>query len=817
LKQLAQNKVLPKGDTINVALIGSAGTGKSTFINSFLGVENLARAGDFGESCTQVVSEYVDVPTQSIPYRVEVILKAESIIMLEIREHFEICATHYAAIKNEKMCSVDEDDAELEQAEIEEDREKLDTAEEYLCQLFGSIRGFQPGNIGSMMKKLTATNQQETQIKRLQKHCKKIIQQCMNKLQMKSEDIKVVEASLSGYTRKANNNQDAMWPLVQLIRFHINSPILRQGFTIADCPGLSDVSLARREATKSYLRNCSMVLVLANIDRIATDPATKEHVRQYTMQKGPGNVILLATRIDDVTSDPPAISDESRPRLQVCHEQVDQAQKKLASAPSSAEARAAVSCAKAKLKRQRILMRNDYIMPKLCEWKDVQGLIVFPISSHVHLQYMRGIDMYDPPPLNFTEDNIGRVRAAICTKIEVGRLQTLRTHIYHTLRLPITRLLMVLKTTPSDRQDQILALLYSSKDFSDEYVMDYRQEVKVAFKIYVESAISKKLKSEWSVKMGHKVDEFRQLYKTPASLKAFSIRSGRHKPGKSPVIVDWNDEMLIILKPELDKIINDFEDQLGKVKEKVKSDIILQLDRLRDKLCSEEHIGGIDLTDFMTAFRAHHFNLKERLDNLYGSILNDLREVLQRECSEYGSSIFKEAMSKIFQNMYEEKFASPKKGVTTRRWEYLKGGFCGNKAMNPVPALQRGLADTFTTSERNTHSPLCDTLHHPFNEMIKDMNLLFKNIKDGMTEEEKLTFENILASTNARAEQLFEQAEENLKAVEEWSSERKRAQSMPVEDNDEVEYGLSSEDESSEDEDDDFDECKNGSVVEKEP
>jgi hypothetical protein len=89
------------------------------------------------------------------------------------------------------------------------------------------------------------------------------------------------------------------WPFIQKLRVYLNAYILSKGLIIADLPGLRDLNSARKAVTERYVRQCHQILVVARIDRAATDESIKdifELARRVNLSK----IDIVCTRSEDI-------------------------------------------------------------------------------------------------------------------------------------------------------------------------------------------------------------------------------------------------------------------------------------------------------------------------------------------------------------------------------------------------------------------------------------------------------------------------------------------------------------------------------------
>lgn len=90
-----------------------------------------------------------------------------------------------------------------------------------------------------------------------------------------------------------------MWPIVQLVRVGLHSPLLKRGIIVADLPGRSDVNRLRVRTTTRYIRSCYYYLLVADIARVQTDNNVHRNLHRESRAFS-GRKALVCTKIDDL-------------------------------------------------------------------------------------------------------------------------------------------------------------------------------------------------------------------------------------------------------------------------------------------------------------------------------------------------------------------------------------------------------------------------------------------------------------------------------------------------------------------------------------
>lgn len=95
-----------------------------------------------------------------------------------------------------------------------------------------------------------------------------------------------------------NMGQVTPWPLVSVIDFGFDHPILNAGIVFVDSPGLSDANSTRANNAKKHHRGCTHKITVADIARALDDMSLREN-----LAAGSGNTILVITKGDNIDPD----------------------------------------------------------------------------------------------------------------------------------------------------------------------------------------------------------------------------------------------------------------------------------------------------------------------------------------------------------------------------------------------------------------------------------------------------------------------------------------------------------------------------------
>ena len=100
----------------------------------------------------------------------------------------------------------------------------------------------------------------------------------------------------------------AFWPLVREVRIWLKTPVLENGATIVDLPGVRDANSARGRVAAEYLRNCTNLWIVSPINRAIDDETAHTLLgdsfkRQLGMDGSLDSVSFICTKTDDLDVD----------------------------------------------------------------------------------------------------------------------------------------------------------------------------------------------------------------------------------------------------------------------------------------------------------------------------------------------------------------------------------------------------------------------------------------------------------------------------------------------------------------------------------
>ncbi|QIX01827.1 hypothetical protein AMS68_007344 [Peltaster fructicola] len=343
----------PQEKSIKLAVFGDMASGKSSLINSLLGVGAIARSQDAGESCTFVVHRYRKRFAQqkarfaakahflSIA-EIEVIIRSlldkyyiasgkldkldhetdqDGDIKLEDDEDSD--ENDQDCDENDQDCDENDQDSdediELENEEdrhedIEDDntdlrRMKNENREDIrdLLTVFRSL--FCDHDCFSSDKNAEAhldaydPKDDEAAVAQLVEWSASLVAQhlrCEAYVYREADTCEEMTQILQPFTHRSNNNLPDPWPLVRSVEFGLSTSLLDQGFVFIDAPGLTDASRYRRQRALDIQREASYIIVVAQIGRAMSNENLRQQLDTARHSHGSAKTIVVLSYADKI-------------------------------------------------------------------------------------------------------------------------------------------------------------------------------------------------------------------------------------------------------------------------------------------------------------------------------------------------------------------------------------------------------------------------------------------------------------------------------------------------------------------------------------
>lgn len=275
---------IPRRKVITIAVVGSTGAGKSSFINALLGEGKLLPT-NCAQACTAAAIEvmYNDEDDSQPPYRLEV----------------EMYSTEEWAEELEKLIDTIRDDLQAL---------KLESSDASIA--YARLHAVYP----RLTKKAIPAIDVDTLLEH--EHVKAHLGHMEPLRAQHSLDIhnalqRYAATTIAGQDTtqaKRSPRQPELWPLIKCVRIFTRSPLLFNGVRIIDLPGIGDANAARVDIAEKYMVHCDEIWILADIVRaVDSQPARKllcdQFKRQMKLDGLVNKVVFICTKTDIIKED----------------------------------------------------------------------------------------------------------------------------------------------------------------------------------------------------------------------------------------------------------------------------------------------------------------------------------------------------------------------------------------------------------------------------------------------------------------------------------------------------------------------------------
>ncbi|ORY12845.1 hypothetical protein BCR34DRAFT_624118 [Clohesyomyces aquaticus] len=679
------------GDNVRVGFIGNAGVGKSSLINSLLGVPNLALEADEGDSCTYVVTEFVQAsPMQKKPFAAEVELFCRDVCLKMVTGFFTQWAenTHKLEARPEEYGEADNDAARA--------------ARECLHQLFADKKEFRDLEAAEAFLSTARSSKDIKVLARLRKWTSDLLAylspDTLNSLNFETGTAKELLEQILPFMRTYDNASFQGKPL----RF---SP-----WPFGPSPGTCDINNFRVENANRYLQACDLTVVVAHIDRAEKNAVFKRQYCEAYRRRRSESVVLVLTRSDAKGKRTFQMSapDEERldkiERLIIClKSQSDIKSLNIERKKAAGEKKGNKKLRKQKekiLKRIRaleaekmelkIVVRNRRVANHLSQnyrldTKDGARVPIFCVSNKDYMSYIRGGQSVDPPKMQLLETQVPQIRAHIYSQPSNGKFATL-DHYYHLVQIV-------------DQAKKVWCPRHYPGSCYN--ILTWSQDVEIAMKGRINSfhgADVTELVDELSSDAQHSIQwTFRRCAAplcnkyaryTSAGHRAFVRNNGNWKTGKIPP-ANWNEELLGSVEENVDRIFAKLLDEgCENFKAELSEAIKEVVNGLNSKLRNDPQalVCNTYKTCFLDNIGRYENEIGSLVDVFIKDLLKDLRIVHAKTVTDGEGHYFSEAMLEVYTKCNVSR--SPIRGKTLHkcRCEIFENMVCGpNGPFRSVP------------------------------------------------------------------------------------------------------------------------------------
>ncbi|KAK4550562.1 hypothetical protein LTR36_000141 [Oleoguttula mirabilis] len=286
------------------AIAGDMESGKSSVINSILSLGVIARKGNSGGSCTWVVQRFMKTfVDQNAPFAAKVYFFSTE----EIRKIVSTgLARYYHAAGLDRAEPEEPEDADHSAQDFTDRNTTMDT----FMALFCDQEEFETRPKAEAFLATASSEADEDMLELLTGWASDLVASHLDRQEYVSVTGSTADDllwTLQPYTYTPvgvdANGLTAAWPLVSVIDFGLNHPLLNEGIILVDAPGKSDANSTRAGNAVEWHRKCTHKILVAQIGRITDNQSVREELASGFHTRGSGNIMLVLTHGDEYDGD----------------------------------------------------------------------------------------------------------------------------------------------------------------------------------------------------------------------------------------------------------------------------------------------------------------------------------------------------------------------------------------------------------------------------------------------------------------------------------------------------------------------------------
>lgn len=361
-----------------------------------------------------------------------------------------LLAKFYRAVNKEDKEEEDDDDFDQQMSNVESFGEIRDTISAFMA-LFCDKEEFENEATARKFLKSAKSENDETMIRALVEMAHEVVQDRLDGKEVVTVETSTTEEllwALQPYTYQIGGiDGDGVvspWPLVSVIDFGLDHPLLKEGIVFVDSPGLSDANAARSQNAIKHHRKCTHKIAVADIGRAEADANLRQNLEFGFRTRGSGKTILVLTHGDSIDPDTEVTGTPSEKK---CVANLDKEVKELKLQKTKKlqqhsrarpeerddiyeEAKSIGSSLKKKLVERdaiKLEMRNRKVIGEMQKLyrnltQDPKALSVFAVGNKVYSQYQAGFSDDDKPYLSVKQTSIPELRHRLYTMPVEGKL-----------------------------------------------------------------------------------------------------------------------------------------------------------------------------------------------------------------------------------------------------------------------------------------------------------------------------------------------------------------------------------------------------------